>query len=72
MSTPRAQTLVTKRNWGPLKKWLTLELRWGGYEMILEYLVMMQRKSVLRKFDGMSCPRTQHIEGVPTAKSRTP
>lgn len=63
--------MVTERNWGPLKKGLTLELRWSGYEMILKYLVMMQRKSVLRKLNGMSCPRTQHIEGVPTAKSRT-
>ena len=49
MSTPRAQLLVIKRNWGPLKKCLTLELRWAGYEMILEYLVMMQTKKVSAK-----------------------
>lgn len=53
-----------------MERWLTLELRQCGYEMILEYLVMMQRKSMLRKRGGMS-QDTEQIDGAPTAKSRT-
>lgn len=34
MGTPRGQVLASKRNWGPLEKWLTLELSKGGYEVI--------------------------------------
>lgn len=49
MGTPRGQLLAFKRNWRPLEKWLTLELRDGGYEVILKHFVMPGKASVLRK-----------------------
>lgn len=49
MSTPRAQILVSRRNQRPSEKWLTLELRQGGYKVIPKYFVMPGRESVLRK-----------------------
>lgn len=41
--------MASKRNWGPLEKWLTLELRKGGYEVIQKYFVMPGKALVLRK-----------------------
>ena len=49
MGTPRGQLLASKRNWGPLEKWLTLELRKGGYEVIQKYFVMPGKVLVPRQ-----------------------
>lgn len=49
MGTARGQLLAFKRNWRPLEKWLILELRDGGYEVILKHFLMPGKASELRK-----------------------
>ena len=49
LNIQKTKILASKRNWGPLEKWLTLELSKGGYEVIQKYFVMPGKASVLRK-----------------------